>query len=328
LCSGMRLLSFIWRKLLHAAALLLAVLVLNFGLIHLAPGDVVQTLAGEMGGASPEVIRELRRTWGLDRPFHEQLVSYLSKAVRGDLGTSAYFNRPVSELVLDRVPATVLLVMSAMLLALLGGTVLGIAAARRPRSAFGTFTSIVALLGFSAPVFWTGLMLTILFALVIPIFPTSGYFDVAKSATGLTHAVDVARHLALPAVTLAIIYVGVYARLARASMLEVLGADYVRTARAKGLTEAVVVYKHAMRNAILPVVTMAGLQFSSMLAGAVLVETVFNWPGLGQLAYESILRRDNQLLLGILFYSALFVVVGNLLTDLAYRLIDPRIRTA
>lgn len=324
----MRLLAFVCRKLVHAAALLLAVLVLNFGLIHLAPGDVVQTLAGEMGGASPEIIQELRRTWGLDRPFHEQLARYLSKAVRGDLGTSAYFNRPVSELVLDRVPATVLLVMSALMLALLGGTVLGIAAARRPRSAFGTFTSIVALLGFSAPVFWTGLMLTILFALVIPIFPTSGYFDVAKGATGLTHALDVAKHLALPAVTLAIIYVGVYARLARASMLEVLGADYVRTARAKGLTEMVVVYKHAMRNAILPVVTMAGLQFSSMLAGAVLVETVFNWPGLGQLAYESILRRDNQLLLGILFYSALFVVVGNLLTDLAYRLIDPRIRTA
>ena len=324
----MRFLAFLWRKLIRAAALLLAVLVLNFALIHLAPGDVVQTIVGEMGGASPEMVQELRRTWSLDRPFHEQLFHYLSRAARGDLGTSPYYNQPVTKLVLGRVPATALLVMSALLLALAGGTALGIAAARRPRSAFGTFTSIVALLGFSAPVFWSGLMLTILFALVIPVFPTSGYFDVALGATGWAHAVDVAKHLALPALTLAIIYLGVYARLARASMLEVLSADFVRTARAKGLPERVVVYKHALRNAILPVVTMAGLQFSSMLAGAVLVETVFNWPGLGLLAYESILRRDNQTLLGILFYSALFVVIGNLLTDLAYRLIDPRIRTS
>ncbi len=321
--------SWLWflaRRAGFAAALLVAVLVLNFALIHAAPGDVVQTIAGEMGGASPEIIEQLRHTWGLDRPLHVQLGQYLARAATGDLGRSAYFNQPVTGLVLDRVPATVLLVMTALVLALVVGTLLGVAAARRPTSIVGSFTSAVALFGFSAPVFWSGLMLMVLLSLVFPLFPTSGYFDVAADATGMTHLLDVAHHLALPAFTLATVYLAVYSRLARASMLEVLGADYVRTARAKGLHESVVVYKHALRNAVLPVVTMAGLQFSSMLAGAVLVETVFNWPGLGQLAYESILRRDNQLLLGILFFSALFVAVGNLLTDMVYRVVDPRIR--
>jgi len=323
----MSFLLFIARRIAHAIGLLLAVLILNFALIHAAPGDIVQTIAGEMGGASPEIVEQLKQSWGLDRPFHQQLGSYLWRAAHGDLGKSAYFNMPVSGLVLDRIPVTVLLVFSALLLALFGGTALGVASARRPGSASGAITSMVALLGFSAPVFWSGLMLIMLFSLAIPLFPASGYFDVARNASGLEHVMDVAWHLVLPAFTLASVYLAIYARLARATMMEVLGADYVRTARAKWLSETIVVYKHALRNAVLPSVTMAGLQFSSMLAGAVLVETVFDWPGLGQLAYESILRRDNQLLLGILFYSALFVIVGNLLTDLAYRIVDPRIKT-
>lgn len=323
----MGLLWWILRRLAWAVGLLLAVAVLNFSLMHMAPGDIVQTIVGEMGGASEETIAQLTRAYGLDRSFLEQLWIYLSRVASGDLGHSLYFNRPVLGLILDRVPATVLLVFTALALAIVTGTFLGVMAARYPAGWLGALVTSVALFGFSAPVFWSGLMLLLLFASVIPILPTSGMYDIAQDAGGLEFALDVAHHLVLPAVTLAIIYLALYSRLSRASMIEVLGSDYVRTARAKGLSENKVVFKHALRNAVLPVVTVAGLQFSAMLAGAVLVETVFTWPGMGQLAFESILRRDNQLILGILLLSAVLVIVGNLLTDLAYRFVDPRIKT-
>lgn len=323
----MRIALFIARRIAYAIGLLLAVAILNFTLIHLAPGDVVETIVGEMGGASAETIASLRKTYGLDKGFLEQLFIYVSRVATGDLGVSTYFNRPVLGLVADRMFATVLLVFSALATAVVLGTFLGVTAARRPSSWLGAFVTIVALFGFSAPVFWSGLMLLLLFASVWPILPASGMYDIASGATGLAYVLDVAHHLVLPSGTLAIIYLALYSRLARASMIEVLGSDYVRTARAKGLSENKVVFKHALRNAILPVVTIAGLQFSGMLAGAVLVETVFTWPGMGLLAFEAILRRDTQLILGILLLSALLVIVGNLLTDLAYRLIDPRIRT-
>jgi peptide/nickel transport system permease protein len=170
-------------------------------------------------------------------------------------------------------------------------------------------------------------MLLILFASWIPLFPVSGMYDISGPREGLTYVLDVLHHLVLPVVTLSTIYLAIYSRLARASMLDVLGADYIRTARAKGLRQGKVIYKHALRNAVLPVVTYAGLQFSHLLSGAVLVETVFSWPGLGTLAFDSLLRRDSPTLLGILFFSALIVIVVNLLTDLSYRLIDPRIRS-
>jgi peptide/nickel transport system permease protein len=323
----MGVLALILRQVAYAIVLVAAVAVLNFSLMHLAPGSIVDTLVGEMGGASEETIAQLRHAYGLDRSFPEQLLRYVSRVMTGDLGFSVYFNRPVLGLILDRVPATVVLVLSAMVIALLVGTALGVMAARRPRSWLAALVSAVALFGFSAPVFWSGLMLLLLFASLIPILPAGGMYDVVANAKGFAYVLDVAYHLILPACTLALIYLALYSRLSRSSMLEVLGSDYVRTARAKGVSEDMVVYKHALRNALLPVVTVAGLQVSSMLAGTVLVETVFTWPGMGQLAFESILRRDNQLILGILVLSSLLVIVGNLLTDLLYRVIDPRIRS-
>ena len=176
--------------------------------------------------------------------------------------------------------------------------------------------------------FWTGLVLLLLFSATVPLFPLSGMYDVRVERAGFAHALDVAHHLVLPALTLAIAFLAPYVRLARASMLDVLGADYIRTARAKGVSERAVHYRHALRNALLPVVTLTGLQFGNLLSGAVLVEAVFNWPGLGQLAFESILRRDHPTLLGILLFASVIVVAANLLTDLAYRLVDPRIRDA
>jgi peptide/nickel transport system permease protein len=313
----------------YALLLILAVVIFNFSLIHLAPGDPADVIAGEMGGASPELMAQIRHSYGLDRSFLAQLLIYLGKALHGDLGTSFYFNSPVTSLVLQRVPATLLLVVTALMTAIVAGTLLGVAASRRPNGLVSHLVTVLALIGFSAPIFWTGIVLIIVFASAVPIFPVGGMYDVTRSGGSLLGAaLDVAHHLVLPALTLAIVYLAQYSRLARAAMLEVLSADYVRTARAKGLPERLVVFKHALRNAILPVVTVAGLQFSQVFAGAVLVEAVFNWPGLGRLAYESILRRDTPTLLGILLGAAVIVIVVNVLTDLSYRIIDPRIRTS
>ncbi|MGB7183937.1 MAG: ABC transporter permease [Burkholderiaceae bacterium] len=315
------------KRVVYALILLLAVLVLNFVLLHLAPGDPADVIAGEMGGATEEMMASIRATYGLDRPFYVQLYTYVAKVFHADLGYSFYFDRPVTELILDRLGPTILLVVSSLLLAVFVGTLLGVMAAQRPNGIVSHLVTVLALIGYALPVFWTGIMLVILLASVFPLFPVSGMRDmVGDDASGLAYVLDVLHHLALPVLTLSTIYLAFYSRLSRASMLDVLGADYVRTARAKGLSETVVVYKHALRNAVLPVITFAGLQFSGLFSGAVLVETVFSWPGLGSLAYDSILRRDSPTLLGILFFSALIVVVVNLLTDLAYRLVDPRIK--
>ncbi len=323
--NWMRFFATLVKRVLYACILLLCVLVLNFILIHLAPGDPAEVIVGEMGGATEEILAEIRAAYGLDKPFAEQLFVYLRKVAGGDLGHSFYFNQPVTDLILQRVPATLLLVITALLLAVYTGTFMGVLASIKPTGALSHFVTIFALIGYSAPVFWTGMMLLILFASWVPLFPVTGMYDVTLEGGWFTRAVDVAHHLVLPMLTLAIIYLAQYSRLGRASMLDVLGSDYIRTARAKGVSERMVIYKHALKNAILPIVTMAGLQMSYLFSGAVLVETVFNWPGLGRLAFESILRRDHPTILGILFFSTFIVIIANLLTDLSYRLIDPRI---
>ena len=316
-------------RLLQGIALVLAVVVLNFLLVHAAPGDPVETIAGASGGMSPELKAELRAQFGLDKSLPVQLGTYLAKVVSGDLGYSYFFNSPVSKLILERVPATLLLVLASVVLAFTVGTALGVLSARKPNGLLSQSITVVSLIGFAAPVFWTGIMLVILFASVVQWFPVAGMRSIDSYGAGaFKDALDVAHHLVLPAVTLALVYLAQYSRLARASMLDVLGADYIRTARAKGLSEGTVLYKHALRNAVLPVITILGLQFGNVLAGAILVETVFNWPGLGRLAFESVLRRDYPTLLGVLLFSSIVVVVMNQLTDLAYRLVDPRIKAA
>jgi peptide/nickel transport system permease protein len=315
-------------RVLQGVALVLAVVVLNFVLVHAAPGDPVETIAGASGGMSPELLAQLRTQYGLDKPLYVQLAVYLAKVLHGDLGYSYFFNLPVSSMIAERVPATLLLVVSSVLLAFLVGTTLGVMSARKPNGLLSQFITVLSLVGFAAPVFWMGIMLIILFASVIPIMPVSGMRAADASGGGLADILDVLHHLVLPALTLGMVYLAQYSRLARSSMLDVLGADFIRTARAKGLADRVVLYKHALRNALLPVVTVLGLQFGNVLAGAILVETVFNWPGLGRLAFDSVLRRDYPTILGVLLFSAVVVVVMNLLTDLCYRLIDPRIKTS
>ncbi|MGB1253324.1 MAG: ABC transporter permease [Candidatus Promineifilaceae bacterium] len=322
----MSTLKSIGRRLLNAFALILAVMVLNFMLIHLAPGDPADVIAGEMGGATEEMMASIRAAYGLDKPPTTQLYVYLVRAVRGDLGMSFFYNTPVSDLILARLYPTLLLVTTALILSIVGGTFLGVMTARNPDGFFSNFVTVLSLVGYSLPAFWSGLMIVILFASIFPIFPVSGMRDILLEGSRWDHMLDTAYHLVLPAFTLAIIYIAQYSRLARASMLEVLESDYIRTARSKGLSETIVVGKHALRNAILPVVTIAGLQFGSLLSGAILVETVFNWPGLGTLAFDSILRRDFPTILGILLLSSILVIIANIVTDILYGLIDPRIQ--
>lgn len=323
----MELARYLIKRLLYAGCLVLAVLVLNFVLIRLAPGDPTETLAGQMGGMTEEIRSELRRAYGLDLPLMQQLGIYVGRILSGDLGYSYFFNLPVSALILDRLPATILLLLASLTFSVLAGTTLGVLASRKPQGLLSQAITVTSVVGYSAPVFWTGMLLVILFASVFPILPVSGIRSAAVSQGVVSDMLDVAHHLVLPALSLGFVQMAQYSRLTRASMLDVLGADYVRTARAKGLSEGVVFFKHALRNAILPIVTIIGLQFGNMLAGAIVVETVFNWPGLGRLAFDSVLRRDYPTLLGLLFISSFLVIVANQITDLAYRLVDPRIKT-
>lgn len=316
-------------RLLQGLALVFAVVVLNFVLVHAAPGDPVETIAGASGGMSAELKAELRTQYGLDKPLPVQLGVYLGKVLSGDLGYSYFFNLPVAGLIAERVPATLLLVMTSVLGSFLIGTVLGVLSSRKPNGLLSQLINTLSLVGFAAPVFWTGIMLVLLFASALPLFPVSGMRAIdSAGASGFADMLDVLHHLVLPALTLGLIYLAQYSRLSRASMLDVLGSDFIRTARAKGLSNRVVLYKHALRNALLPVVTILGLQFGNVMAGAILVETVFNWPGLGRLAFESVLRRDYPTILGVLLFSSIIVVVMNLITDYCYRLIDPRIKAS
>ncbi|MEX0346395.1 MAG: ABC transporter permease [Rhizobiaceae bacterium] len=311
-------------RVFYAVILLTAVLVLNFSMMHLAPGDVADTISQSMGGADQEVLDQIRAEYGLDQPFLVQLGRYIGNVLQFNLGYSYFFNTPVTDLILQRLPATLLLVFTAQIMALLIGVVLGVISARRPNGLASHFVTALALFGYAAPVFWTGILLLIAFSLKIQWFPVAGMQDVTVSGGFWVHALDIAKHLVLPAVTLGSVFLALYSRLSRATMMEVLGSDYVRTAKAKGLTEREVVYKHALKNSLSPVITLAGLQFSAVISGAVLVEAVFSWPGLGTLAFQSIIARDTPTILGILFFSAVVVIVGNLLTDLALRFVDPR----
>lgn len=286
----MQTIGMVGGRLISAVALVVCVIVLNFLMIHIAPGDPASVIAGEMGGASAEVLAQIRHSYGLDQPVYMQLARYLMKVAGGDLGHSYYYNVPVADLILERLGPTLLLLASGLVFAIFVGTYLGVLSALRPDGLASQVITTISLVGYSAPVFWTGMMLVILFGAVFPIFPIANMRDVTLVGGPVRHALDVLHHLVLPAFTLGVIYMAQYSRLCRASMLEVLKSDYVRTARAKGLPGRVVIGKHALRNAILPVITMAGLQLGQTLSGSVLVEAVFNWPGLGTLAYESVLR--------------------------------------
>jgi peptide/nickel transport system permease protein len=316
---------FLARRLVQALFILAGIAVINFLLVHLAPGDVVDVLAGEAGTADAAYLADLRQKFGLDRPLHVQLARYLWNVATLDLGHSFRHNMPVIALILQRLPATLLLMVTSLGVAFLAGIALGVTASRRVRSLTDNAISVVALLAYATPLFWLGLMLIVVFTLKLNLLPGSGMYTVGATQTLAQHALDVLRHLVLPATTLSLFFMATYTRLMRASMLEVYGMDYVRTARAKGIAEWRVVYGHVLRNALLPMVTMLGVQVGSLLGGAVVVEVVFGWPGLGRLAFEAVFQRDFNLLLGVLLLSSCLVIAVNLAVDVLYGWLDPRI---
>ena len=320
-----RFLRFLARRLAQAALAVASIAVINFLILQLAPGDAVDVLAGEAGAADAGYVTELRERFGLDQPLPVQLGRYLANIAQLDLGYSFRHNVPVATLIAQRLPATLLLIVASLGIAFLGGIVLGATAARKVNTLADNVISVLALLAYATPLFWLGLMLLILFTLKLELLPGGGMITIGATGTVIEQVFDVLRHLILPAATLSLFYMATYTRLMRASMLEVFGMDYVRTARAKGISERRVVYRHVLRNAVLPMITMLGIQIGSLLGGAVVVEVVFGWPGLGRLAFEAIFQRDFNLLLGILLLSSCLVIVVNLLVDIAYTRLDPRI---
>jgi peptide/nickel transport system permease protein len=313
------------RRLAASLPTLVLILVLLFLLLQLAPGDTVDALVGQMGGADVAMVEELRRYYGLDATVPVQLGRYLLRLVQLDLGFSAIYGKPVATVIAERLPVTLLLMSASLSLAFAGGTALGILAARRVNRWPDTLISTLGLVFYATPSFWFGLMGIVLFAITLGWLPSGGYEEIGAGYTGLQRALDIALHLVMPTVTLALIFLATYLRIMRASMLEVMSLEFVRAARAKGLSETAVVVRHAFRNALLPIVTLIGLQAGTMLGGSVVVESVFALPGLGRLAYESVVQRDLNTLLGIVFVSALLVIVVNFVVDVVYARLDPRI---
>jgi ABC-type dipeptide/oligopeptide/nickel transport system permease component len=306
------------QRLAGSVFVLLGVALATFLILHLAPGDPAQIMSQE--GATREQVEKLRQQMGLDRPLYVQFGRFVGRLVRGDLGLSVYTDEPVAELIGQRFPVTLSLAVGGLLLSLLLGVPAGVLAATRRDSPFDYGVIAVTLAGLCMPVFWRGILLILVFAVVLKWFPVSGSVPLAEGV------IPYLKHMALPWFSLCLTSLGLVARLVRAGVLEELGTDYVRTARAKGLAEGVVVYRHALRNALISVITVTGLQLGTLMGGAVLTETVFSLPGLGRLVVRAIAFRDYPIVQGsLVFIAALFVFV-NLAVDLLYGVADPRVR--
>lgn len=324
----MRVARYVGRRALQAIPVLVGIAIVNFLILKLAPGDLADILAGEAGAADPDYVLELRRRFGLDQPVIVQLGNYLLRLASFDLGFSPRHRMAVTELIASRVPATLILMAASTTIAVAIGTLAGVVAARFVGRPVDTLIGFLALLCYATPLFWIGLMMIVLFSVQLGILPSGGFQTLGVAMSGWERAVDIARHAAMPSIALALFYLAVYTRLTRAAMIDALTQDYVKLARSKGLSETRVTLRHALPNAFLPTLTMTGVQINALLGGAVLVETVFGWPGLGRLAFEAVFTRDHNLLIGILLVSSVLVIAVNLLVDLAYAWLDPRIDVA
>ena len=320
-------LSYVIHRLAQGVVVVFAVATLVFVLLQAAPGDPL-TVLSDQPQLAPEALERMRRSFGLDRPIPEQYVRYLGRLVRGDFGVSLTQHRPVLAALADALPNTLLLALAALLVDLTVGVGIGVVQGMRPRTLTDQLLSLVTITLYAMPVFWLGLLALVIFGQQLDWFPVGGLVDPVRHATlsPVGRVLDRLHHLALPALTLGLVGAGYTARHQRSALLEVVGQEFVRTARAKGLRERAVVLRHALRNALLPTITLAGLAFPALLSGSVLVEAVFAWPGMGRLAADAIGRRDFPLVTAAAILAAVLVVLGNLAADLAARLADPRLR--
>ncbi len=319
-----RALLLLRRRLVGSLFVLAIVIVGTFLLLEAAPGDAVDAYIVSTGGDAG-LVEALRQRWGLDQTELTRLANYLWALAHLDLGFSVAFSRPIREVILERLPNTLLLMGSATALSFGLGSALGVYAGARPGSLRDHFLSIGSLALYAVPGFWLGLVLTVLFAVKLRWFPIAGIESIASGKQGLAQAADIAWHLALPVASLGIIYLALYLRMMRAGMAEIWRMDFIRAARARGISRRRIVLAHVARNALLPLVTMLGLQSAQMLGGSVVIESVFSVPGLGRLAQEAVAARDTPLLLGIILVSAVLVVAVNLAVDIAYAALDPRV---
>lgn len=320
--------AYILRRLGHAMVMIVGIAVLTFLLLHLIPGDLAEYMAAQGGGGDAAYVADLRARFGLDQPLWMQFFTFLSSLARLDLGYSFRDNLPVLDVIMTRLPATLLLMSTSIAIAFLVGALLGAVSAMRVHKFTDVVISFLAVLGYATPLFWLGLLMIYLFTVKLGWLPSSGMRTIGRPLSGFDAVADIARHVVMPALTLSLFYMAVFVRLMRASMLEIAALDFVRTARAKGMSEARVYFGHVIGNAMLPMVTMLGVQIATILGGSVVVETVFGWPGLGRLTYDALVARDVNLLLGVLFLSSVLVIVTNLLIDLLYSVLDPRIEVA
>jgi peptide/nickel transport system permease protein len=312
-------LRFVARRILEAIPLLLGVAVLSFVFMQLAPGGP-DALFARNGRMSAEQLANIRHSMGLDRPPHEQLLTWILNILRGNLGVSYSQFRPVSDVIREVFPNTVILMGAGLLISLVAALVFGILAARRPYGVFDNLTSFISYFGLAMPVFWFGLMLQLLFAVRLGWLPSAGMYSPQAGGLG-----DLLKHLVLPALTIGIGSIAGWSRYVRSSTVEQLSQDYVRSARSKGLPERRVMTAHVLRNSLIPLVTVVGIDVPLYLTGAVLTETVFSWPGMGRLFFDALSVRDYPILMGILVLGAILIILGNLVADILYGLLDPRI---
>lgn len=317
-------LRYVARRLSQALLVLLLVVIGSFILIKMAPGDFVDTLSGNAQLTAGQMA-DLRSRYGLDQPVPVQLFYYMTRLASLDLGYSPLNNAPVLDIIAKRWPVTAILVVVSVSISMLVGTVLGVIAARNQGRPIDLGLSVLMLMFYATPSFIIAMILILIFSVSINVMPIAGFSTIGSGYTGLQYLADVAWHLAMPVTALCTFYIAIYGRIGRAAMLEVLRLDYVRTARGKGLTERRVIYVHALRNALLPLVTMAGLQVSSLVGGAVLIESIFGLNGMGRTAFDAVFQRDTNLLLGVVFVSSLSVVIVNFIIDLLYMFLDPRV---
>jgi peptide/nickel transport system permease protein len=321
----MRILKTLRRTAWQALPTIAAIVVIDFFLLRLAPGDAADALAAESGSATEETMTALRAHFGLDQPLIRQFLAYVDSLLHFSLGFSPLYNMPVSRLIGERLPGSLLLMTTALGIALLVGISAGVIMSSFAGRLPDRLLSVIALLFYSIPGFWIGLMLIVVFSVWLGWLPSGGAETIGTGLTGLRWMLDRVRHLILPATSLALFFIAIYARLVRASMLEVRDQDYIRTAAAKGLSRRIITLRHMLWNALLPITTVAGMHVGAILGGAVVVETVFSWPGLGRLAFEAVLKRDFSVLLGILLLSSFMVIIVSMLVDLLQAWLDPRI---
>lgn len=320
----MEFLVFIGKRIASSTITIIVIMALAFFIINLAPGDPAILMAGE--AATPEYIDNIRKAYGLDKPIHERFIIYVSNLLTGNWGYSLSYQMPVIDAIFTRLPQTLLLVGSALIIGIFVGLLLGITSATRENRLVDLLISSATLTLYSIPVFWLGLLLILAFSIYYPLFPTGGLYDIGIESNLLVLIPNILWHMVLPVTTLSTIFIATYARITRSVMIESLRSNYVIGAIAKGLPRKVVLYRYALRNALIPIIAVAGSQFGQIIAGAVLTETIYSWPGMGTLLVQALSYRDYPLITGILIFTGIAVAISNFVADLIMARIDPRVR--